>query len=104
MDLKTFSESIYNGSLSFKAAKAKQRSTENIIVKLDCYDSKKEKFKAHKESTLLNAREFYKGKRMIFNGFKNIVFPLPKQYSLGMDDWEEDDIDSSHFLPEKFGT
>ena len=31
---------------------------------------------------------------MILNAFKNNIFPLPKQYPSGMDDWEEDDIDS----------
>ena len=31
---------------------------------------------------------------MILNAFKNIIFPLPKQYPSGMDDWEEDVTDS----------
>ena len=31
---------------------------------------------------------------MSLNAFKNNIFPLPKQYPSGMDDWEEDDIDS----------
>ena len=31
---------------------------------------------------------------MILNAFKNNIFPLPKQYPSGMDDWEEGDIDS----------
>ena len=31
---------------------------------------------------------------MILNAFKNIIFPLPKQYPSGRDDWEEDVTDS----------
>ena len=42
LDLKTFAESIYGGSLSLKDAKSKQRSMENMLVKLDYCNSKKE--------------------------------------------------------------
>ena len=55
-----------------------------MIIKLDEYNSKKEKFKAQIESTLLNAREFYKGRKMILIAFQNGIFPLPKQYPSGM--------------------
>ena len=75
-------------AISLKAAKTRQRSMENIIVKLDYYSPKKEKFKVQRESTLLNAREFYKGRRMILAAFENSIYPLPKQYPSGMDDWE----------------
>ena len=56
LDLKTFVESLYNGNLSLKAAKIKQRNIEDMIAKLECYNPKKEKFKTQKESVLLNAR------------------------------------------------
>ena len=99
MDLKALAENIYHGNLSLKSAKIKQRNMENIIVK-NC-NPKKEKHKAQKTSTLLNAREFYKGRRMILNAFEIGIFPLPEQYPLGMDDWEECGIDSSQYLPEE---
>ena len=43
LDLKTFAESLYNGSLSLKVAKLKQRDMEDRIISL-----KKEKFKTQK--------------------------------------------------------
>ena len=51
-----------------------------MIAKLNYYNPKKEKFKPEKESTLLNAREFYKGRRMILIVFETDIFPS------GMDD------------------
>ena len=52
-------------------------------------------------STLLNAKEFYKGRKMILFAFESDIFPLPKQYPSNSD-CKEDDIDSSKFLPEGF--
>ena len=63
LDLKTFAGSLYNGSLSLKAAKIKQRNMEDMITKLDYYSPKKEKYKTQRENILYNAREFYKGYR-----------------------------------------
>ena len=36
---------------------------------------------------------------MILIAFENGIFPLPKQYPSNMDDWKEDEMDSSEFLP-----
>ena len=36
---------------------------------------------------------------MILIAFENGIFPLPKQYPSSMDDWKEDEMDSSEFLP-----
>ena len=56
----------------------------------------KKSTKQHKKtSTILNAKEFYKEIKMILIAFENYVFPLRKQYSSGVDDWEEDETDSS---------
>ena len=39
---------------------------------------------------------------MILIAFENNVFPLPKQYPSGnVNDWKEDEIDSTHIIPEK---
>ena len=67
---------------------------EDMIRKLDEYDLEKETFRAQRESTLLNAKEFYKGRKMILIAFENSAFPQPKQYPSGMDDWKEDEMNS----------
>ena len=59
---------------------------ENILIKLDEYSPKKEKYKTLKISTLLNAREFHKGRKMIIDAFKNGIFPLTKQPPSNMSD------------------
>ena len=41
---------------------------------------------------------------MIIIAFKNGLFSLPKQYPPAMDDWEEDEMDSLHIIPEEPGT
>ena len=56
LNLGSFAGSIYIGSLLRKAAKIKRKDMENILRKLDEYSPKKEKYKALKISTLLNAR------------------------------------------------
>ena len=86
-----FAENIYNGNLSLKAAKIKQRNMEYMIKRSENYNPKSKKYKT----------QFYKGRKMILIAFENDVFPLPKQYPSGMDDWEEDAIDSSQFLAKK---
>ena len=89
LNLKTFAESLYNGSLSLEVAKLKQRNMEDMITRLE-------------HIVLLNAIEFYKGRKMILIAFKNNVFPLPKQYPSGnANDWKEDKMDSTHTITEK---
>ena len=56
LSLGSSAESIYNGSLSVKAAKIKEKDLENMLIKLDEYSPNKEKYKTLKTSTLLNAR------------------------------------------------
>ena len=41
---------------------------------------------------------------MMVIAFEKGVFPMPKQHPSGMDDWEEDYIDSSQILPEELRT
>ena len=101
LDLKTFAESLYNGSLLLKVAKLKQRNMEDEIERLDDYKPKKEKIKTQKEIILFNAKEFYKGRKMILIEFENGAFPLAKQYPSGnVDDWKEDEMNSA-IIPEK---
>ena len=43
-------------------------------------EQKKKKRKHKKNKVLPNAKEFYKGKKMILMAFENDAFPLTKQY------------------------
>lgn len=60
---------------------------ENMLIKLNEYNPKKETYKTQKTSTVLNAR------KMIIDAFENGIFSLPKQPPSGLFDCEEDGID-----------
>ena len=44
LDLDSFAENIYNGNLSLKAAKIRQKNMEDMIIKSDKYNPGKEKY------------------------------------------------------------
>ena len=46
----------------------------------------------------------FKGIKMILIAFENDMFPLPRQYPSGKDDWEDDETDSLKFLPKESDT
>ena len=56
LDLKTFAESLYNGNLSLKVAKLKQRNMGYEIDRLEDYNPKKEKIKTQRDNVFLNAK------------------------------------------------
>ena len=80
MSLRSFTESIYISNLLLKAAKIKQNNMEHMIRTLENYNGTSEKYKTEKTSTLLNAKQFYKGRKMILIAFENNIFLLPKQF------------------------
>ena len=47
------------------------------------YNPIKDVYKTKKVNTLLNVREFYKGRREILIAFEENIFLLPKPYVLG---------------------
>ena len=51
-----------------------------MIRKLENYNGTSEKYKTEKTSTLLNAKQFYKGREMILIAFENDIFLLAKQF------------------------
>ena len=56
-----------------------------------------------KVNILLNAMEFYKGWREILIAFEENIFPLPKPYVFGENEWKEKDIPSNEkFMPKTF--
>ena len=72
------------------------RSSEN-------YNPNRDKYKVQKTRTLLNAIDFYKGRKMFLIAFENGIFPLPLQYPSGMDEWKEEwKKESSISLPSPF--
>ena len=73
------------------------------IDKLDHYNPKKEKIKTQKDKVLANAKELYKGRKMILMAFENDTFPLAKQYPVKDSDhgWREHELDSTYIIPEK---
>ena len=74
---------------------------ENMLKKLEEYSPKEVKYKTQKTNTLLNAREFYKGRKMIITAFQNGTFPLPTQYPSDTDNCKPDEMDSQEFQPSK---
>ena len=59
-------------------------------------------YKNKKTNTLLNAREFYKGRREILIVLKK-MFPLPKPYVFRENEWKEKDIPGNEkFMPKIF--
>ena len=55
-----------------------------------------------KENVLLNAREFYKGRREILIAFEENMFPLPKPYVFDENEWKEKDFDDKKYMPKTF--
>ena len=56
-----------------------------------------------KKHILLNAREFYKGQREILIAFEENIFPLPKLYVFGENEWKEKDIPGNKkYMPKTF--
>ena len=80
MSLRSFTESIYISNLSLKTAEIKQNNMEQMIRTLKNYNGTSEKYKTEKTSTLLNAKQFYKGREMILIAFENDIFLLTKQF------------------------
>ena len=62
------------------------------------YSPIKNVYKKQKTNILLNAREFYKGRREILIAFEENMFPLPKPYVFGKNEWIEIDLDNEKFM------
>ena len=103
MSLGNLAENIYNGNISLDAAKQKQRKMENMLEDFINYNAVKDTYKNQKANVNLNAREFYKGRREILIAFEENMFPLPKPYVFGENEWKEKDIPGNEkFMPKTF--
>ena len=78
VSLGNLAENIYSGNVSLDAAKQEQRKMGNMLEKFINYSPIKDVHKNLKTNILLNAREFYKGRREVLIAFEENLFPLPK--------------------------
>ena len=103
MSLGILAENIYSGNTLLDASKQEQRKMENMLESFINYNPIKNVYKNKKVNTLLNAREFYKGRREILIAFEENMFPLPKPYVFGENEWKEKDIPGNEkFMPKIF--
>ena len=73
MSLGNLAENIYNGNISLDAAKQEERKMEKMFEDFISYSPVKDMYKNKKANVLLNAREFYKGRREILIAFEENV-------------------------------
>ena len=99
MSLGNLAENIYNGNISLDTAKQKQRKMENMFENFINYNPVKDKYKKQKANVLLNANEFYIGRREILIAFEENMFPLPKPYVFGENEWKEKDLGNKKLMP-----
>ena len=102
MSLENLVENIYNGNNSLDAAKQEQRKMENMLEIFVNYKPVKDTYKNKKTNVLLNAREFYKGRRKILIAFEENMFPLPQPYVFGKNEWEEKYLGDEKYMPKTF--
>ena len=102
MSLRNLAENIYNGNASLDVAKQEQRKMENVLERfIDC-NPIKDMYRNKKTNILLNAREFYKGRKEVFIVFEENMFPLPKRCVFGENEWKERDLSNENFMPRTF--
>ena len=98
MSLRNLAENIYNGNVSLDAAKKKQRRMENMLENFIHYNPVKNVYKNQKINILLNAKEFYKGRKEVIIAFEENIFPLPKPYVFGKNEWKERYFGKEEFM------
>ena len=101
MSLGILAENIYSGNTLLDASKQEQPKMENMLESFINYNPIKNVYKNKKVNTLLNAREFYKGRREILIAFEENMFPLPKPYMFGKNEWKEKDFFGNEKFMEK---
>ena len=103
MSLGNLAENIYNGNILLDVAKQEQRKMENMLENFANYSPIKNMYKNQKRNILLNAREICKRRKEILIAFEENMFPLPKPYVFGENEWKEKDIPiNKKFIPKTF--
>ena len=72
---------------------------ENMLENFVNYNLIKDVYENKKDNILLNARELYKGRREVIIAFEEDMFPLPKQYIFGENEWKERYLGKKEFMP-----
>ena len=67
---------IYYGEILIAAAEAEQDDFYYMLNKLESYRASPAKYIAGRKIFLINAQNFYDGRKMIINAFKDKIFPL----------------------------
>ena len=63
------------------------------------YNPVKNVYKNQRRNILLNAREFYKGRKEVIIAFEENMFPLPKPFLFGKNEWKERHLGKEEFMP-----
>ena len=73
---------IYFRKLTIEEAERIQNEFNVVLGVLEDYHAKVPKYKEHKKNLSINTKNFYYGREMIVNAFKNGIFPLvPSDYT-----------------------
>ena len=99
MSLGNLAKNIYNGNVSLYAAKQEQRRMEEKLENFTEYGPVIYNYKSQKFWILPNVKEFYKGRREILIALEENIFPLPKPYVFGKNEWKEKDLHIEQFMP-----
>ena len=99
MSLKNLVKNIYNGNVSLDAVKQEQRRMKNMLENFIEYNPVENVYKNQINNILLNAKEFYKGRKEVLIAFEENMFPLPKPYVFGENEWKERDLRKEEFMP-----
>ena len=84
-------------SRKIEDAEKKQDEFMAIYNALDNYGAKKPKYTTAKNNILINAKNFYDGKEMVINAFKNKIFPLSPDDDFSGEGRDEDESDEEFY-------
>ena len=94
--LKELFKAIYYRKISIENAEGIQEEFKAILSVLERYNPRKPEYITTKNNLLINAKNFYDGRKEIINAFKNKIFPFKKFDNFGDDDDDDDDDDHGH--------
>ena len=75
---------------------------ENMLESFIDYNPIKNVYKNKKTNVLLNAREFYKGRRKVLIAFEENMFPLPKPYMFRKNKLKEKNLGDEKYMLKAF--
>ena len=88
--LKELSEAIYYRNLSIDKTDRIQDEYEAQFAALEKYEPKTSDYATARKNLLINAKNFYDGREMIINAFKDKIFPLSPEDFFENEDEDED--------------